>query len=134
MIVIVLAAMFQATMPFTTVTQGNDSRIREPREVVIRSAVEWQTLWREHSPQAPPVVDFSDSIVVGIFLGSRPTAGYGVEVVAIGAEGDSILVEYRERAPAPGALAAQVLTSPFQIVTFPRNGRDIRFRKVEPPA
>jgi len=134
MISMVIAAMLQATAALVTVAQGSNSQIMEPREVVIRSTAEWQTLWREHSFSAPPIVDFSDSTVVGVFLGTRPTAGYRVDVVTIKVEGDSTVVEYSERGPAPGVLLAQVLTSPFHLVRYPRKLGAIRFRKVDPPA
>jgi hypothetical protein len=131
---VVIAAVLQATVAFATVAQGTDSRITEPREVAVRSTGEWQALWKEHSSQAPPVVDFSSSIVVGVFLGSRPTAGPRVEIVTIQVKGELLVVEYRERAPAPGALVAQILTSPFHFVRLPRSGAVIQFRKVELPA
>jgi len=134
MIGVVIAAMLQATVPFATVAQGGDSRIVTAREVVIRSAGEWQALWSEHSLQASPVVDFSDSIVVGVFLGSRPTAGYRVEFVTIKVEGNQAVVEYTERRPAQGGLVAQVLTSPFHLVRLPRSVGSVQFKNVEPPA
>lgn len=98
---------------FTTLAQGSSSQILEPREVVVRSAAEWQTLWKEHSAEPPPTIDFSRSIVVGVFVGSRPTTGYQVDITAVKGDGGLAVVEYRERRPAPGALVAQVLTSPF---------------------
>jgi hypothetical protein len=93
MIGVVIAAMLQATVSFTTVVQGVNSGIMERREVVIRSAEEWQTLWKAHTPQPQPLVDFSKSIVVGVFLGSRPTAGYRADIVAIRTEGVQTVVE-----------------------------------------
>ena len=32
-----------------------------------------------HSAERVPTIDFSRAMVVGVFLGSRPTAGYEVE-------------------------------------------------------
>jgi hypothetical protein len=117
-------------MTFVTVAQGSSSQIQDSREVVLRSAAEWEELWSAHSPQPPPAVDFSESLVAGVFLGMRQTAGYEVEVTAARAEGDRVVVEYVEHRPASDALVAQVLTSPFHFVRLPREVGSIAFRKL----
>ncbi|MGH3369203.1 MAG: hypothetical protein ACRDPR_04320, partial [Nocardioidaceae bacterium] len=63
------------------------------REVTIRSAAEWQALWKEHDGGDLPAVDFAHSMVVGVFLGSRPTAGYAVEISAVLEEAGRTVVE-----------------------------------------
>jgi hypothetical protein len=118
---------------FTTITQGSSSQIMEPRHVVVRTADQWQTLWKGHSSQPAPVVQFSQSVVVGVFLGSRPTAGFQVEITAVKAQGGLAVVEYVERQPGRGAVVAQVLTSPFHLVALPRDVDTIEFRRIELP-
>jgi hypothetical protein len=130
---LVLGAFVQAAVAVTTVAQGAASGITERREVVVRSAAEWQALWKEHSSRAAPPVDFSGATVVGVFLGMRPTAGYQVEVVGARLESGALVVEYRERQPGPDVLSAQVLTSPFHLVRVPRHTGRVEFRKVEGP-
>src|SRR5678816_3856746 len=63
--------------------RGTSSQVDEPRKVIVRSAEEFQTLWKSHSTAPLPKVDFSKSIVVGVFLGMRPTAGYTVGIQAV---------------------------------------------------
>ena len=92
MLVLVLAALLQPTPPapaLRTLGKGPMSAIDEPRQVTVRSAAEWAALWKENGASEPvPAVDFSREMVVGVFLGSRPTAGYGVEIVrAVGNNG-----------------------------------------------
>lgn len=124
---ILLMAM-QATLAYGTVAQGAVSLIQEPREVVIRSAQEWRVLWNEHSPQPAPAVDVDSGVVVGVFLGSRPTAGYRVQIEAIRVEGATAVVEYRERAPGRGDIVAQILTSPFHLVRVAGRPEKVEFR------
>jgi hypothetical protein len=126
-----VAVVLQAVLPFATLARGADSGIAEPRQVVVRFADAWQALWKEHASGPPPAVDFSQSIVVGVFLGSRPTAGYEVEIVRIRRTGAGLAVEYVERRPAPDALAAQVLTAPFHLVTLARTADPIEFIRAE---
>jgi hypothetical protein len=129
------AMLLQAVVMFTTLAQGSNSHIMEPRQLVVRSAAEWQTLWKAHSPQPAPVVDFSRSIIVGVFLGSRPTAGYEAAITAVKSQGGKAIVEYVEHRPEVGAIVAQVLTSPFHLVSIPKDRADmadVDFRKIDP--
>jgi len=125
---VVMAATVQVAAALATIAQGSDSRITEARQVAIRSSDEWQALWKDHSPQAEPPVDFSSSIVVGVFLGSRPTAGYRVDIISVTIESATAVVEYRERRPEPGALLAQIVTSPYHLVRIPGSPAKIEFR------
>ena len=54
----------------------------------------------ERSPptEKMPVIDFTKSMVVGIFLGSKPSAGYEVEIVAVRAQEKDLVIEYAEAA------------------------------------
>jgi len=127
-----ILAVFMAQGPATvpTVAQGPSSGVEEPRQVVVRSRAEWDTLWKSHAgPQAAPAVDFSTNMVAAVFLGTRPTGGFSVQIVGARRENDALVVEYVERPPASDALVAQVLTSPFHMVRLPLFNGPIRFRR-----
>ena len=127
--------LVQAVLSFTTIARGTVSEIDAPRQVVVRSAEEWAALWKEHGAQEPaPAPDFSTMMVVGVFLGSRPTAGHLVMVTAVALDADRrrVVVQYVERRPAPSDLVAQMLTSPFHLVSIPRDPARVEFRKVTP--
>jgi len=106
------------------------SGIDTPRQVVARTAAEFETLWRSHAPgRSAPAVDFTKNMVVAVFLGSRPTAGYQVQITEVRREGDALVVHWAEQQPGPGQMAAQVLTAPAQIVAVPRFDGQVRFQK-----
>ena len=128
---LLVQAVVSTAIPFTSVAQGTRSRIQEPRQVVVRTAADWQTLWTTHDSAAAPTVDFSHAIVVGVFLGTRPTAGFSVRITAVTAKDGSAVVEYVEGRPRPGGMTAQVLTSPFHLVTVPRTVESVVFKHVE---
>ena len=121
---IITQAISVGAVTFVTLAQGGSSQIQEPREAVVRSA----QLWSDHSSQPLPAFDLSQSVVVGVFLGTRQTAGYEIEVTAVTAEGDRVVVEYVEHRPARDAFVAQVLTAPFHFVQLPRDVGEIEFR------
>ena len=121
------------TVAWNTVAQGAMSNIEEPRQAVVRTAAEWQALWKQHDPgRAAPPVDFSQSMVAAVFLGFRPTAGFTAEITAVKTEGKGTVVEYRERRPAADAFVAQVITSPFHIVRLPLSAGSVEFRRLKP--
>ena len=115
----------------TTVAQGAMSSIEEPRQAVVRTAAEWQALWKQHDGNsAAPAVDFTQSMVAAVFLGSRPTTGFAAEITGVKTEGTRTVVEYLERQPPRDAFVAQVLTSPFHIVRIARTAGSVEFRRL----
>lgn len=119
-------------VPFKTIERGLQSHIESAREVVVRTPAEWMVLWKEHAPERPlPKVDFSRSTLVGVFLGSRPTGGHGVEITAIAREGTTLTVTYREQHPRPDAMVTQVITMPYHLVSIARFEGPVRFTRAK---
>lgn len=118
---------------FRTIDRGLDSNVDAARQAVIRTAGEWDALWRLHGGERTrPAVDFGKEMVVAVFLGSRPTAGFAVEIVGTREDGSALVVQYRESRPPAGALVAQVLTMPYHIAAVPRRAAtaDVRFERI----
>ena len=116
-----------ARLPFTSIARGSTSRILEPQALVIETPGAWATFWDRHAPgQAVPSVDFATEVVVAVLAGQCPTAGYAVDILAVEQGPDIATVVYRVSRPLPGALVAQVLTSPFHIVRLRRPGTPLR--------
>ena len=133
LVVVLAAALLQSTPPsIRTVGKGPMSAIDEPRRVTVRSAAEWGAIWKENGANAPlPAVDFSREMVAGIFLGSRPTAGYGVEIVRAVGNSGALIVEYVETAPSRDTVTAQILTAPYHLAAMPKHDGEITFKKVD---
>ncbi|MFL6281320.1 MAG: protease complex subunit PrcB family protein [Vicinamibacterales bacterium] len=113
----------------STVARGDSSEIVDSARHVIRDASAWQALWSAHAgPGAPcPNVDFATRMVVAAFAGERPTPGYAIEIAGVRRERSSLTVVVNEVPPPRGALAAQIIVTPFHIATLPRYDGDIRF-------
>ena len=133
LVVAALSCWAGAELPqvtFTTLAQGATSQIEEPRTAAIRTSHEWAKLWTEHGRiEKRPEIDFAGATVLAVFLGTRPTAGYGVEITRIEKEGAGLVVTYRERAPGPDERTAQVLTAPFHIVRIEAHTGPVRFSR-----
>ena len=77
------AAAVSAQTP-RTIEKGEQSNVDDAKQVVVRDAAEWRKVWQQHAPDRPlPPIDFSKESVVAVFMGSRPTAGYTIAIVAL---------------------------------------------------
>jgi hypothetical protein len=121
-------AVLAGQTTFTSVAKGDLSGQQIAKQITIRTPAEWKALWKDHSPtEKMPVIDFTKSMVVGIFLGSKPSAGYEVEIVGVRAQEKDLVVEYVQKQPGRGTLAAQILTEPYHIVSVPQHAGTVRF-------
>ena len=123
-----MCALTDGAFPLATVARGSMSSIDEPYQAVVRTQAEWLKIWQRHgSGQPAPVIDFEARMVVGVFLGSRPSAGYSVEIVEIRKADSGLVVEYRESRPAPDRMVAQIVTAPFHLVSLDRQDGAVTF-------
>jgi len=129
--VLAVATMSAQTPSFTNIAKGDSSEQQLAKQVTVRTAAEWKALWKDHAPtEKMPAVDFTKDMVVGIFLGTTPSAGYEAEIVGMRPEGKDLIVEYVQKQPAPGTMAAQILTEPFHLVSVPKHAGTVRFMHV----
>jgi hypothetical protein len=114
-----------------TIEKGDQSSIEEPKQVLVRTDAEWAALWQQHAPARPrPKIDFSKEMVVGLFMGSRPNAGFSTAVTMTTAGNGVLIVKYTETAPPRDAITAQILTFPFHLVAIPQSDvKDVKFDK-----
>jgi VWFA-related protein len=119
-----------ADLPFKVVARGAISGVTEPRQALARSAEELQALWGSLTLRSPPPqVAFANTMIAAVFLGTRPTAGYEPEVVAVRRDAEAVVVEWRERTPQDAGNPPAV-TTPFAIVGVPMHAGPVRFERV----
>lgn len=116
-------------IPVDVVYRGSQCPATEPGASVIDDAAAWAE-WRAARPQSffpaadgPDAdVDFGAARVIVVSMGTRPTAGYALDVPAGTARlhGDVLEIDADWREPAAGAVVAQMLTSPCIAIAVPR--------------
>ena len=116
-----------------TIEKGDQSNIDDGKQALVRTEAEWAKLWQQHAGDRPrPAVNFSKEMVVGVFMGSRPNAGFSTTVISTTAANGALVVRYKETMPAPGAVSAQILTFPYHLVAIPNaTVSDVKFEKVQ---
>jgi hypothetical protein len=127
---VLLVLALQGVPPLRVLEKGDQSNVDDAQQVAARTTAEWDTLWRRHSPDRDqPRVNFAREMVLGVFLGSRPTPGFGVEILSTLDEQGVLVVRFRETRPPGDLLLAQVITSPYHLVAVPRHSGDVKFEK-----
>jgi hypothetical protein len=114
-----------------TIEKGDQSNIESAKQVLVRTEAELRQLWQQHAPDRPmPKVDFSREMVVGVFMGSRPNAGFSTAIVSATAANGALMVRYSENKPVAGSVSAQILTFPYHLVAIPKaDVKDVKFEK-----
>lgn len=128
-VLLACAMSFQASpIAFTTIAAGADSQIEKARTAVVRTAAEWEALWKEHGGTGKPaVIDFNQTMVIAVFAGTRPSAGHSLEITRIQERNGEVVITYLESPPRPGEMVAQMLTQPFHIVSTAARGGRVNF-------
>jgi hypothetical protein len=79
-------------------------------------------------PQDPlPVVDFSKTTIIAVFMGRCPTMGYEIEIKEIIDTGLSVVVRVEKTHPGERCLVGEAITSPFHIVKVDKIGKCLVF-------
>jgi hypothetical protein len=124
--VLLAGTALAAERTLRTLRVGNHSGIRQPERVVARNQEEWEALWRRSLPvkdprARPPRVDWSREMVLGVFLGSKPTGGYSVRIRNVREVAGKLRVEVEVRRPPRDGFVTQGFTSPFHLVAAPKS-------------
>lgn len=112
---------------------GAASGFREEAHLVVRSQEEWQALLDRMGGNAwfgrdPPVVDFSEQMVVAAFMGMRPTSGYSIAIDAVFEHDGAIVVNVKTAQPNPDLGQLAVLTYPLYLAAVPRSDAPVIFQ------
>ncbi len=108
----------------TTIRQGDQWPVRGERLLaLITGPQSWHTFLKQHhADKLPwPDIDWDRQVVLVALMGAKRTGGYRITLRHVTVRGKEVQVTVEERSPRPGEMVIQVLTSPFHVVTIPRD-------------
>ena len=122
----------QERLDFTIIESGSHSGHSSLRYYVIQDAQTWADLWGEHvqfivEPPPVPEVDFSENMVVAVFMGEASTGGYAIRICDIVDTGSFIVVKVEKTEPGPRCIVPMVLTQPYHIVQMAKTDKPVTF-------
>lgn len=125
---------------YDTYKTGQYSNERQFKTYTIRSQDEFEDYWYKTTGNsrrtAPTDVNWTQSELLAIHLGQRPSGGYSVYVGGITPiTAHNYRVSIVEQKPARGRMQIQAITSPFVIIRLPRRFASYEFARevVEAP-
>jgi hypothetical protein len=104
---------------FTELARGDHSDVSRRANFLITSSSELSQLWKMIDSQSEkPTIDFTKNTVVALFMGTKPTGGYSIEVTRV-SDGEKRTVSALLKTPGGSCIVDQVVTNPYQIVSVP---------------
>lgn len=101
--------------------------------VIISSQEKMDEYFTKHanscSVASDPNIDFTKEYLFGLFAGAKPTSGYDIVISSIIENNCEIVVNYYEKAPAPGETVTQVPSYPSDFVLIPKTTKAMIFNK-----
>ncbi|MFA5859120.1 MAG: protease complex subunit PrcB family protein [Elusimicrobiota bacterium] len=99
------------------------SGVKEQKSGIINDYKDWDVLWKTHVsgtslPAAVPNIDFKTSTVVAVFMGEKPTSGYGIRISSIEESDKKIYLELEQTLPEAGAAVKPGAIQPYHIVVI----------------
>lgn len=118
---------------YIELASGTQSTETESVNYLVTSKTELAELWKmidNGDNLIPPTVDFNRYDVIAVFAGKVPTAGYAISISKV-EDGASRAVTVLTQRPGASCLAAQLITSPYQIVQLPKTALPMTHSDVE---
>lgn len=114
--------------------RAENARAQSQSFLAARTDAEWAALW-DLAGRPPPGRLPPEQMALGVFLGTRTTTGYSVDILRLRPERrdgqrDRLVVEYREVTPPDGLITAQILTSPYAIILVDRSDAAVRYNRM----
>jgi hypothetical protein len=117
-----------AALSFKSLDLSTRSGIQLAQALTIRDADSFSALWSAHANGgALPLVDFSRSMVIGVFMGSRPNGCYSTSIDSVERGGDAITVRHTDAAPGANVMCTLAMTAPAHLVVVERSELPDRF-------
>lgn len=134
--------MHGSPVGFAVLAQGWHSGHQQPQLIIFDDAATWlehcAAMHDGHQADLASAVDRPGRMLVEVALGVRRSGGYRVEVTAVTVDRAGVLTVHAvEHGPAPGEMAAAVISQPFVVVavaaTLGHRGPAVLDLSVAPP-
>ena len=122
------------SLSFDPVVSDAFSGVKVAKNVVVRDAAAWATLWAEHSARRTPApelpkVDFGHRMLVAVFSGEQ-LGCHHLGIARVGVSGGALVVEYADQDVTMSALCIGAVSSGMQVVAVERSDAAVEFVNV----
>ena len=133
------AAAAQVSSSVQVLTSGAQS-LYEATTVETRvssSTPEFGAVWQlvagmQIPAPAAPNVDFTKQKVVTVFMGQKPTGGYGLRLISSVPRRGGVRLLLEASQPGAGLVQSQVITSPYLMLTVDASVKEVEVEVIDP--
>ncbi|WP_111495668.1 protease complex subunit PrcB family protein [Marinobacter bohaiensis] len=93
-----------------------------PGVILAQDAAHWEQLRSQAGVELPSWPADGDRWLLVASLGQQTTAGHAVTLAQATQDGDTLTLHVNVKHPEPGAMAAQVMTTPCLVTAIPADG------------
>ena len=120
------------SLNFKTVITEQYSGYEEKGDLVITDGKTWKQVWTKiykgvEPMPALPKIDFNKDILLAVFMGTKSTGGYNIDIQTILEKTDHLKVEVREISPRGTGIVTMALTQPLHVVKISKSNKQVRF-------
>ncbi|MBI5623660.1 MAG: protease complex subunit PrcB family protein [Elusimicrobia bacterium] len=109
--------------------KGQHCGVTQPASRAAKTPAEWTALWAQIGQPAP--TELGERFAAAVFLGSRPTGGFGVRFREPSAEGGALKVRYEVLVPT--GFVTQAFTEPYAVRLFPKTDLPVELVEAASP-
>ncbi len=113
------------TLPFTSLEKGWHSNYTNQGNLVFSDQNAWETHYKAAHSNNVPQVDFTKETVLAVYMGTKPTNGYSVEIKEVRNFPPLLEVLVQTSGPQKGKMYLQVITHPYHIVKIEKTSKPI---------
>lgn len=118
----------EGEIPFETLDYGQQSGIEDEQTRTIHDQNEWETLYQEHAPdEAPPEIDFDETIVLAAFKGQSPDGCHGAEITNVTGIDDDTIQANVDLFEITNMFCHQAVTYPYHIIAIDRYDATVEY-------
>jgi hypothetical protein len=120
-------------LSFNQIDMNSQSGVKQKKTIVVKDQNAWKTLWKEHATQGEdlPQIDFTKNMVVGVFLGEKPSACYSIRDVQIWKVGTQINVTHTNILPGSLVKCAFSIVTPAILIEVPLSEDYVEFNDID---
>ncbi|MBY0572149.1 MAG: hypothetical protein K2P84_00585 [Undibacterium sp.] len=115
--------------------KGNDASYEiGTRNVLIKDQAAWAKLWLEFNTRRTPtpelpLVDFTKNMIVGVFLGNRPSGCHDIADMRVWRAAGKLMLSHRDTEPAENAQYActMAIVSPYYLIEIARSDEAVEY-------
>ena len=117
---------------FETLAKEFYGNVGLKQALILKESKAFDPIWKQAYGNVDPrpnlpEIDFSKEMAIAVFLGTKNSGGFDIEIMKIKELETHIEVFVKNTRPDPDGMVTMALTSPFHIVKLKKQSKEVKF-------